>query len=540
MFRPLASSTLALIAGAAPLLAEVTPAQVWENIDRYYADMGYTVSVGSRDEAGATLTLKDIAISSDAAGNSMKIAIPAMVLQETGDAGVRTTIEGPITADAAAPAEGEGDDLAFHSTIAMPDNTMLSTGSPEDMRHEITYPAVEIAMQIGTGADAGAPAPLAIKLGEVTGAYVSKPGPGATSTYDMAAKTLDLTLAKTEIPAEDDSSGTGTISATTQVDGLTVSGRMVAPASQVDMAKAPHQALAEGMSVEGKMTMGALTGSAEFTGTDAEGAAQSGSMGFSAEGSDLTVAMSRDGLSYGGETRGAKAELTMAELPFPLSYAVDRATGSLAFPVSKSDQPQPFHLTYALDRLTLADTIWDMFDPQKKLPRDPANLQIDVEGTALVTDDLLDPAFAERMAKAAEEQAAKAKAAEAAAETGAAGDTGAEDMASDMPIPFRPETVRINRVALDAVGAKAEFTGDMTIPEGVPQPVGTVEGSFAGVNALLDTLVAAGLLPQEQLMGARMMIAMFARPVEGQPDQLQTKLEFREDGSIFANGQQVK
>ena len=71
-------------------------------------------------------------------------------------------------------------------------------------------------------------------------------------------------------------------------------------------------------------------------------------------------------------------------------------------------------------------------------------------------------------------------------------------------------------------------------------PFGTVEGSFTGVNGLLDKLVSMGLLPQEQVMGARMMIAMFARPAEDNPEQLNTTLELREDGSIFANGQQVK
>ena len=41
-------------------------------------------------------------------------------------------------------------------------------------------------------------------------------------------------------------------------------------------------------------------------------------------------------------------------------------------------------------------------------------------------------------------------------------------------------------------------------------------------------------------MGPRMMMAMFARPVEGNPDQLQTEIEFREGGAIFANGQQIQ
>ena len=59
-------------------------------------------------------------------------------------------------------------------------------------------------------------------------------------------------------------------------------------------------------------------------------------------------------------------------------------------------------------------------------------------------------------------------------------------------------------------------------------------------QAVKDKLVAMGLVPQEQMMGMRMMMAMFAKPAEGNPDQLNSEIEFREGGQIFANGQQVK
>lgn len=42
------------------------------------------------------------------------------------------------------------------------------------------------------------------------------------------------------------------------------------------------------------------------------------------------------------------------------------------------------------------------------------------------------------------------------------------------------------------------------------------------------------------MMGMRMMLAMFAKPDEANPDRLTSEIEFREGGRIFANGQQVK
>jgi hypothetical protein len=55
----------------------------------------------------------------------------------------------------------------------------------------------------------------------------------------------------------------------------------------------------------------------------------------------------------------------------------------------------------------------------------------------------------------------------------------------------------------------------------------------------MDTLVNMGLLPQEQAMGARMMMGLFARPGDG-PDTLTSTIEVKEDGSVLANGQRIQ
>lgn len=539
MFRSLATSAVALLAAASPLFADVTPAQVWDNLRNYYADMGYQVTTGSSDQAGDTLTLGDIAILSSTSAGAVSISIPKMTLQQTGDARVRTVIDGEMTADFASTGAGD-DDVAAHTVISVPGNEMLSSGSPDEMLHELAYPTIDIAARFETAGKpaAGEDMPVSLVMSDVKGSYRSVPGEGADSTYDMTVAALDLELSLTDQGSEDGSEGTGAVSARTHVEDLTMTGSMTAPTGQVDMAEKPHEALAAGMVIRGRMAMGALSGAADFTGTDAEGVPQSGSATFSSDSGELAVDMSQEGLSYSGSASGSNAQLTISDLPFPISYAVETASGALNFPIAKSDQPQPYKLTYSLAGLTLADAVWDLFDPQKTLPRDPADLEIDLEGQAMVTEDLLDPAFAERMAKAAEEQAAAQSG--TAADEATNGDAGDAGMPTGMPAPFRPETVKINRVAVDAVGAWAEIAGDLTLPEDGTQPVGTVEGDFTGVTALLDSLVAAGLVPQDQMMAARMMVAMFARPAEDDPDRLQTRLEFREDGSIFANGQQVK
>jgi len=109
------------------------------------------------------------------------------------------------------------------------------------------------------------------------------------------------------------------------------------------------------------------------------------------------------------------------------------------------------------------------------------------------------------------------------------------------PMPFEPVEVTINRVSLDAVGAKVSANGALRAPEGgdISTPVGQISARLEGVNGLIDKLAAAGLVPQEQVQGFRMMLAMFAKPADG-ADSLVSEIEFREGGQVFANGQQIK
>jgi hypothetical protein len=71
----------------------------------------------------------------------------------------------------------------------------------------------------------------------------------------------------------------------------------------------------------------------------------------------------------------------------------------------------------------------------------------------------------------------------------------------------------------------------------MPKPVGAVDLSLTGGNRLIDTLVAMGVVPEDQAGFARMMLGLYAVP-SGE-DALTSKIEFKEDGGIYANGQRV-
>lgn len=542
MRRTLASSAIALIVGAGPVLADLTPAQVWENLESYYADMGYKVAIGSKDDAGSTLTLSDVVATSETEQVDTTITIPTLTLEQTGDAKVRSVMDGELTIESETQLPDQ-EPMKFGVVMIAPGNEMLSSGTVEDMLHEFDYPTLETAIRLDDESANGGEVPFTATLTDLTGQYRTVRDNGQNITYDMKAAGLDLKINVIEPPAEGENSdqaqdqGHGKFVGEMQIDGITTSGKTIIPEGIENMAERVDLALNAGFLADGTIEMGEMTGDISFEGVDPDGSSQSGTGTFSSGGGDLTVTMSKDGLSYAGTSQGSEVEVTVAQLPFPISYAIESAKGAIAFPISKSEDAQPFSLNYEIIGLTLADGIWNLFDPGQELPRDPASLKIDLAGEALMKGDLFNPAFNEKMTGMAEDSAPQDPMAEGGDQDATADGT---DMPASPEMPFEPKSVKINSVSLQAVGVDANVTGDLTMPQGVQQPVGTIEGEFTGINALLEKLVSMGLVPQDQLMGARMMLAMFAKPVEGNPDQMQTKLEFKEDGSIFANGQQVQ
>ncbi|MFN4129622.1 MAG: DUF2125 domain-containing protein, partial [Paracoccaceae bacterium] len=99
-------------------------------------------------------------------------------------------------------------------------------------------------------------------------------------------------------------------------------------------------------------------------------------------------------------------------------------------------------------------------------------------------------------------------------------------------------TVKFAGADLNGTGAMTFDNTDLTTFDGFPAPTGKIDLVIRGGNGLLDKLVAMGVIPQDQAMVTRMMIAMFAKPGEG-PDVLNSSLEFRDKG-FFANGQRLK
>lgn len=552
MFRPAATSALALILGAAPVLADVTPAQVWENLRQSYTALGYEVS-GAVEDAGGTLTVTDAVMTAAAEGTATTITVPRLTFQQTGDAKVRLVIDGevgmesrftvpappapapeaggagqpdtaspgseaPATDPAPAPtppetaqpetAQPETVETTVTGTLNAPGNETLVSGTLGDLLYEYSFPTLAFDIALPIDPASGATLPLSGTVSGVTGTQQSLTGKGTTTNFDMKAAEATITLAG-DLPETPDSPA-GRLDLEARMKGLSSAGSVSMPAGTVDLAADMAAALAQGFGVQADMGMTAMEARFDFSGKDAEGKAETAKGTVSAGVADVALQLSSRGLGYRGNVADTAVQMTASGLPVPVSYGARHTGFDMLIPVSQAEAAQPFKFAYSLEGLSVADEIWDLFDPNRQLPRDPASLSIDLSGDALVTGNLFDPAMTQ------------------------------PDPAAPPAAPFAPQTLTVNRIALDAVGAKADMSGSLDFKDNPEAPVGKLSGSFDGVNALMDKLVTMGLVPQDQMMGMRMMLAMFAKPEEGNPDRLTSDIEFREGGSIFANGQQVR
>lgn len=152
-----------------------------------------------------------------------------------------------------------------------------------------------------------------------------------------------------------------------------------------------------------------------------------------------------------------------------------------------------------------------MADPTGQLPQDPATLIIDTAGSIRLLQDF-------------------------------------STAATPGEVPPAPElhSLSLREIQLKMVGADLTGNGDVTFDltdtttfGGVPAPTGVLNFNLVGGNGLLEKLAAMGLVPQDQLMGVRMMMGMFATMSTDGSDSMSSQVEFKNKG-LFVNGQQLQ
>ena len=486
-----AASLAALLVGT-PALADVTAEEVWQAWIDYYSDMGQQVETGGQQRSGDTLVITDAVFSGTQPEMTFSLAIPEIRLRETGGTVVITTSEEmPISVSGTGEA---GEEIDMSMLLRHSGMVTTASGTPDDMTYEMTAPELAFTMGDMTVDDTTMEMAIEAVLTGSQATYRVTKGAVQRITSEFDSESVAYAISAT------DPEGSGRFEITGMANDL--SGTSDASLPEAMNPEDMPAALAAGLDVTGTLASGSGRYSMDFADEgetfQIEGAGQGGTLDFS---------MSQDGLRMSTVGRNNAFSMTSSSLPFPVNLSLAESGYSLVMPVA-SGPNAPFGLGLRVVDLVVPEEIWAMIDPTGQLPRDPATLIVEVAGRANMLVGLVDPAAAELKEPPGELEA----------------------------LDLTALRVRLAGAELTGEGALTFDGSDMSM--GFPKPLGALDFALTGGNALLDKLVAMGLLPEDQAMGARMMMGLFAVPTG--PDALSSKIEFRDDGGIYANGQRLQ
>lgn len=486
--------------------ADLTPAQVWGDWRSYLEGMGYQITATEAD-SGGSLTVSDINLSfALPEDGDMSMGLGTIRFDQNRDGTVAIVMPDtmPITMQGRDSGPG-AEETTMTMIYTQTGHALTASGDPSEMTYLYTADAVALnldSLQVGDEVIGRDRARIAVNASNIDATTTMTIGDarGYSQSGRIDGATYDIFFIDPENPAMQ-------AAITGNVSGVTMNGTGTIPRDLPNAADM-SQMLAAGFDVNGSF---AYTGGASnFDIKDPENGDYV--MATTSSGGQLSVDMGSDGLAYAGSQQNVNMGVTVAGMPFPFEIAMAQSGFNLAMPVSASEEPQDFALGLTFGDFTMSDMIWSTFDPAGQLPRDPATVILDLAGKAKLLVDWMNPEAAAQMSGP----------------------------------PGALEGLTLNNLVVDAAGARLEGAGAVTFDgtgpsmmPGMANPVGEVNMSLTGGNALLDKLVAMGLLPQDQAMGARMMMGLFAVPGDA-PDTLKSNIQFTQDGQILANGQRIR
>lgn len=479
--------------------ADVTPEQVWADLKGYLEGYGYQVTA-SDSMSGNTLTVSNISMTVPIPEEDTSITMTMPEIVFTGNGG---------TVDVAWPAEmpvtflvddGEVKATLLYETA---DLAMTVSGDPNATSWE--YSAASTKVSLSELVVDGETIPREAGRGELVLTGVSGTSVMATGEMRDVEQSMSIDKLTYDIAARDPDDAENSLLFKGHLDGLAYSGAGSLP---LEIDPEDPMALMSVMKMDGTFEYGG--GATQFNFVEDD---ETVNFASSSTGGTFDMKMSPEAWSYDVLLRGYDMQVQGGEIPFPVALKAGEIGGNVALPVAKTEEPTDVAAGVNLTDFEMNDLIWNIFDPGAQLPRDPATIRIDLTGKARMLFDLFDPAQQQAMAMA--------------------------------EMPAELHQLSLNTLVIDAVGAmltgNGAFTFDnsdmQTIP-GMPRPQGVLNAELSGANALLDKLVAMGLIPEDQAMAGRMMMGMFAVPAGD--DKMTSKIEINEQGHILANGQRIQ
>ncbi|MCL3882001.1 DUF2125 domain-containing protein [Marivita sp. GX14005] len=498
-------SAFALAMAAGPAAADLTAQQVWDGLEAAMQDFGYSVEA-TENPAEDGLTVRDVTMRFDMPEDdgTVSFTLDEITFTENSDGSVAMSYPAsmPITVDAA-PEDGEAVKMMLNLTQS--GLSIVASGSPDAMTY--TYDADMLSLALEElevdGETLGRDdASFTLALNGLDGVSTIEKDGATLMNQDLRARTARYDFAFADLESE------GRAKVSGSMENLTTESTSYLPEG-FDSAD-PQSFATGGFSASGRL--GYENGRTEFTVTEENGETTGNTATASVE---LVFEMNGETLGYSVSAKDQKADVNGPDMPVPVSFSMSESAFNFTVPIAAATEPQEMAFGLTLAGFEMSEELWALFDRGGALPRDPATIAIDVTGKVTPFVNLFDPEEMEKIE-----------------ETGAA--------------PGELNALTLNDLTIELAGASLGGTGSFTFDnddlksfDGFPRPEGAVNLTLEGANALIDQLIGMGVLTQEDAMGARMMINMFAVPGDD-PDTLTSSIQVNEQGHVLANGMRIR
>ena len=492
----------------ATAMADVTADDVWTRISEALAVYGSeNMTMGAPERSGSTLTIPDLAFSfEDETSGGASATIGTIVLEEQGDGTVSVAYPENIPMTITAVDSFTDEVTEIEMAFLLEGSDIVASGDPGAITFDFTADLYELDILSIVVEGEAIEGDFTMSATGIVGQSTVTPDGGQRFDYDATIDTVafDFLFPNPDNP-DQMVSGNGTI------DAMQVVSSGVIPES-LDMSD-PEAFARDFYGEATDLTAQYSLGSAryEMSGTGNMGAFDAVVTSVS---SGLDMAITGGTISYSGGAEDIAINVEGDQIPFPVEVSLAEYDYGIEMPVAETEEARDLGLRVNLSELVLSDPIWNIFDPGEVLPRDPLSVLLDLSGRARLDVSFVDP----------------------------------EAMASIGPGEAPGELESLSLDALRIAGGGAEITGEGAFtfdnenpsPQfgGMPQPEGQVSFVATGVNSLMDNLVQMGLLPPDQVMGARMMMGMFATATGD--DELSSTIEINDQGHVIANGQRIQ